>query len=135
MWKCGLELHLQINQRDCRWSKHTKRQEKRSKSWHYVYNTIQNKTSGVYHKYVMNEFLIAHRSCTTKYFWKNLYRSYASFGTFCFQIGQLFETQRDSKLSEEFEIDVIFQWFYRFQTFFKESLCLEKLINLDAKFA
>jgi len=61
---------------------------------------------------------------------------YASFGTFCVQTTQLFEAQRDFKLSEEFEIDVIFlrkQRFYRFQTFFKVSLCLEKLTNLDAK--
>ena len=33
---------------------------------------------------------------------------YASVGTFCVQIGQLFEAQWDPKLSEEFEIDVIF---------------------------
>ena len=44
---------------------------------------------------------------------------YASFGTFCVKIGQLVEAQWYSKLSEEFEIDVIFLWkqrFYRFQT-------------------
>ena len=46
---------------------------------------------------------------------------YNSFGTFCVQIGQIFEAQLDFKLSEKFEIDVI----YRFQTFFKDSLCLE----------
>ena len=53
---------------------------------------------------------------------------YASFGTFCVQIDQLFETQWDFKLSEEFEIDVIFlrkQRFYSFLTFFKISLCLD----------
>ena len=53
---------------------------------------------------------------------------YASFGTFWVQIGQLVEAQWDFKLSEEFEIDVIFlrkQRFYRFHTFFKDSLCLE----------
>ena len=56
--------------------------------------------------------------------------------TFCVQIGQLFEAEWDFKLSEEFEIDVIFLWkqpFYRFQAFFKDSLCLQKLTNLDAK--
>ena len=45
-------------------------------------------------------------------------------------------TQWDFKLSEEFEIDVIFlrkQRFYRFQTFFKDSLCLQKLTDLDTK--
>ena len=60
----------------------------------------------------------------------------ASFGTFCVQIGQLFEAQWAFKLSEEFEIDVIFLWkqrFYRFQTFFKDSPGLENLTNLDAK--
>ena len=63
-------------------------------------------------------------------------RIYASFGTFFVQICQLFDAQRDFKLSEEFEIDVNFlrkQQFYRFQTFFKDSLCLQKLTNLDAK--
>ena len=53
---------------------------------------------------------------------------YASFGTFCVQIDQLFEAQWDFKLSEEFEIDVIFLWkqrFYRFHAFFRDSLCLE----------
>ena len=61
---------------------------------------------------------------------------YASFGTFWVQIGQLFEAQWDLELSEEFEIDVIFlqkQRFYRFPTFFKDSLCLQKLTDLDAK--
>ena len=61
---------------------------------------------------------------------------YASFGTFCVQIGQLFEEQWFFKLSKEFEIDDIFlrnQWFVDVQAFFKESLCLEKLTNLDAK--
>ena len=41
---------------------------------------------------------------------------------------QLFEAQWDFKLSEDFEIDVIFirkLQFFRFQTFFKDSLCLE----------
>ena len=61
---------------------------------------------------------------------------YASFGTFCVQIGQLFKTQCDFKLSEEFEIDLIFlrkQQFYHFHTSFTDSLCLELLTNLDAK--
>ena len=61
---------------------------------------------------------------------------YASFNTFCVQIGQLFEAQWDFKLSEELEIEVIFlrkQRFHSFQTFFKDSLCLEQLTNFDAK--
>ena len=47
---------------------------------------------------------------------------YASFGTFCVQIGQLVEVQWGFKLSEEFEIDIIFlrkQRFYRFPHFSK----------------
>ena len=88
--------------------------------------------------YVLNEFLTADRSFSTKYFWKISYRIgsshlYASFGTFCVKIGQLFEAQWDLKLSKEFEIDVIFlrkHRFYRFRTFFKDSLCLEKLKHL-----
>ena len=61
---------------------------------------------------------------------------YTFFGTFCVHIGQLFETQCDFKLLEEFEIDVIFlrkQGFYRFQTFFKNSLCLQNFTTLDAE--
>ena len=53
---------------------------------------------------------------------------YASFGTFNVQIGQLSEAQWDFKLSEKFEIDDIFlrrQPIVDFQTYFKDSLCLE----------
>ena len=90
--------------------------------------------------FVLNGSLTAHSSCTIKDFW-NLTKDssshlYASFGTFWVQIGQLFEVQWDFKLWEEFEIDVIFLWkqrFDRFQTFFKDSLWLQKLTNLDAK--
>ena len=60
---------------------------------------------------------------------------YASFGTFYVQISQLFEAQWDFKLPEELEISNIFlrkQTFYHFPTFFKDSLCLEWLTNLDA---
>ena len=74
-------------------------------------------------KYVLNEFLTADHSRTKKnIFEKTLFEVgsshlYDSFGTFCVQIGQLFEAQGDFKLSEEFEIDFIFlqkQQFYRF---------------------
>ena len=84
--------------------------------------------------YVCTEqILAADCSCTTKYFLKDSYKIcslnlYASFDTFCFQIGQLFEAQWDFKLSEEFEIDVIFlrkQRFVDVQEFFKGSLWLE----------
>ena len=49
---------------------------------------------------------------------------YASFGSFCVQIGYLFETQYDFDFSEEFEIGGIF---LRKQRFFKDSLhCASK---------
>ena len=74
-----------------------------------------------------------------QYIWKKTLtengssHSYASFGTFCVQIGQLFEAQADFKLLEEIKIFLRKQWFCRFQTFFKDSLCLQKLADLDAK--
>ena len=48
--------------------------------------------------HVLNEFLTADRSCTSRYFWKTLIEVgsshiYASFGTFWVKIGQLFEAQ------------------------------------------
>ena len=61
---------------------------------------------------------------------------HASFGTFCVQNGQLFESQRDFKLSKDFKIGLFFlknQRFYSFQTFFKYSLWLQKITNLNAK--
>ena len=79
--------------------------------------------------YVCSErILTADCSCTTKYFEKTLIEVdsshlYASFGTFWVQIGQLVEAQWDFKLSEEFEINVIFlrkRRFCRFHTFFKD---------------
>ena len=54
----------------------------------------------------MNEFLTAHRSLTLIEACSP--HLYPSFGTFCVQIGQLFEAQRVFKISEEFEIDDIF---------------------------
>ena len=53
---------------------------------------------------------------------------YASFGTFCVQIGQLFAPQRVFKHSEEFRNRRHFpsrQPIVDFQTYFKDSLCLE----------
>ena len=46
----------------------------------------------------MNEFLTTDCSCTIKYLWQTLMEAYspnlyASFGTVCVQIGQLFESQ------------------------------------------
>ena len=48
--------------------------------------------------YVLDEFLTADCSCTTKYFWLTLIEIgnshlYAYFGTFCVQIDQLFEAK------------------------------------------
>ena len=39
------------------------------------YTASQKHESTLLHTYVLNEFLIAERSCITKYFWKNSYRS------------------------------------------------------------
>ena len=55
----------------------------------------------------MNESLTAHSRCATKYF-RNFFMKacsshpYASFGTFCVQIGQLLVAQWVFKYSEEF---------------------------------
>ena len=61
-----------------------------------VYTALEKDESTLLHMYVLYEFLTADRSCTTKSFEKTLIgRSHlcASFGTFCVQIGQLFEAQ------------------------------------------
>ena len=53
---------------------------------------------------------------------------YASFGTFCVEIGQLFEAQWVFEHSQEFETGNMFlqkQGFADFQAFFKSSLWLE----------
>ena len=39
------------------------------------YNASQKHESTLLHTYVLNEFLTANRSFTTKYFWKNSYKS------------------------------------------------------------
>ena len=61
---------------------------------------------------------------------------YASFGTFCVQIAQLFEAQwvfekcmKTVKSLFSKENDVDFEFFRKFNV----SLCLEKLTNLDVK--
>ena len=107
----------------------------------HMYTAPQKHESTLLHTFVLNEFLTADHSYTKKYFWKILIESgsshlYALFGTVWVQIGQLVEAQWDIKLSVEFEIDVIFlrkQRFYRFHAFFKDSLCLKKLIFCDKK--
>ena len=50
---------------------------------------------------------------------------YASFDTFCVQIGQLFVAHWDFKLSEEFEIDAIY--------IFQRLTMPQKLTDLGAK--
>ena len=55
----------------------------------------QKDESTLLYTYVLNDFFTADRSCITKYFEKNHIEVgsshlYASFGTFCVQIGQLF---------------------------------------------
>ena len=78
---------------------------------------------------VTNKFLTAHRSYTKKSFEKNISEvgiphSYASFGTFCAQTDQLFETQwifeiclKIDKSPSSKENAVDFFWM------FKDSLC------------
>ena len=100
----------------------------------HAYTAQQKHESTLLHTYVLNEFLTADRLGTINYFWKNSEvdssHLYASFGTFCVQIVQLFEAQWDFKLSEEFEIYALFirkQRFYHFKTFFKDLLyCASK---------
>ena len=62
---------------------------------------------------VLNGCLTANHSFTQSIFQKTLIgvdssHLYGSFGTFCIQIGQLFESQWEFKLSEEIKIDLIF---------------------------
>ena len=63
-----------------------------------MYTNSQKHESTLLHMYVLNEFLTADRSCTIKFFEKNLIevdRShlYASFGNFFVQMGQFFEAK------------------------------------------
>ena len=72
-----------------------------------MYTDSQKHESPLLHTYVINEFLTADRSCTTKYFWKTLIEDrsshlYASFGTFWVQIVKYFVPQWVFKHSEEF---------------------------------
>ena len=86
----------------------------------------------------MNEFLTADRSSSTQHWNKTIEEVciphlYASFGTFCVQIGQLLAARWVFKHSE---INYIFfrcQRFVDFQTYFKDSLWLEWFTNLGAK--
>ena len=60
------------------------------------YTGSQKQESTLLNTYVLSEFLTADRSCTKKnIFEKTLSSShpYASFGTFCVHIGQLFAAQ------------------------------------------
>ena len=101
----------------------------------HIWPASEKHESTLLHTDVLNEFLTADHSCKTFFFEKTLNELgsshlYASFSTFCVQIGQLFEAQWELK------IDVILlrkRRFYRFQTFFKDSLCFEYLTNLYAK--
>ena len=80
---------------------------------------------------ILNNFFTTDRLGTTKYFWKNsieVGRShfYASFGTFCIQIDQLFEAQWDFELLEEFEIDVIQKQQFHVFKHFSKTHCVAK---------
>ena len=96
-----------------------------TKTWIYLTERIFKKRPFMYNKIFLKKTLI---NVGSSRLWL--------FDTFCVQIGHFFEAQWDFKLSEEFEIDVIFlrkQRFYRFQTFFKDSQCRDELTNVDAK--
>ena len=58
---------------------------------------IERAMARVQHTSVVNEYLSAHKSCTTNYFQIYSYRSvqptHSPFSIFCVQIGQLFEAQ------------------------------------------
>ena len=87
------------------------------------YTDSQKHESTLLHTYVLNEFLTADNSCTTKYFEKSIIevRSshfYASFGTFCAQIEKCMKTVK-WLFSKENDVD--FEFFRKF----KISLCLE----------
>ena len=99
------------------------------------YNVIQltqQEQIPLVHTYVLNASLTSHSSCTTKYFWKKLMKVrspnlYASFGTFCAQIGQLFEEQslkyvwKSTNRCYRREMSSISEFFWMF----KDSLCRE----------
>ena len=66
----------------------------------HTYTALPRKKreSTLLHTYVLNEILPAHKSCKENIFEQILIKYgslslYASFGTFCVQIGQLFESQ------------------------------------------
>ena len=108
-----------------------------------TYTKWQKKEPSLLHTYALNEFLTTDHLYTTKYLWKDSNRSWllTSFRFFWHILRSNWSVIRvtaqwDFKLSEKFEIDLIFlqkQRFYSFQTFFKNSLCLQKLNNLDSK--
>ena len=99
-----------------------------------IYNALQKDESTLLHKYVLNKLLTADQSCTAKIFLKKLLKNRvspnpdASFGTFYVQIGQLFGRIRN-RLQFPSKIAIL----PFFQTFFKDSLSLEKLTILYQK--
>ena len=99
----------------------------------------QKHESTFLHTYVMNEFLTADRSCTTKYFWKKILQKlvahifmllFAPFDSKLVNYSRRSETLNFRKNSK---LTTFWQQFDHFQTFFKDSLCLQKLTNFDAK--
>ena len=108
-----------------------------------TYTKWQKKEPSLLHTYALNEFLTTDHLYTTKYLWKDSNRSWllTSFRFFWHILRSNWSVIRvtaqwDFKLSEKFEIDLIFlqkQRFYRFRTFFKDSLSFQKLTNLNVK--
>ena len=71
--KRRLKIHVVIHsdkKATCPVSKYISNKNK----WIWIYRFNQNKPSSLWHMYVLNEFLTADRSCTTKYVWKNSYK-------------------------------------------------------------
>ena len=100
-----------------------------------VYNTVQNKTSDAQHtrcRWWTNfwqALFMYNNIFLKKTFSPNLY---ASFGTFCVQISQLFEAEWVFKLSKEFEIDDIFlrkQKFLDVQASIIQRLTVPRIID------
>ena len=99
-----------------------------------LYTAPQKHESTLLHTYVLNKFLTADHSCTTEYLKKKTVievgssHLYASFDTFCVQIGQFLKAQavfekcfKTVKSLNSKENDVNFEFFRKF----KISLCLE----------
>ena len=86
---------------------------------------------------VLSEFLTDDRSCVRKYFWKNTYISLLSkslrfFWNLLHPNWSIIRGTESLNIRKNSEIHNSLR-FVDFQTYFKDSLCLEKLTNLGLK--